>query len=260
MFLLALIALPMMEKVLDNIVALVKRHPAGIPLKKLAVFYNKTYHQNLTLSLMGFNSINSLVTSLDSDLVIVGQLVLHKDHCCESQTGDEASAKASQDTQMIHVTLQNVVAMIKEHPEGIPLKMVAIVYSQKYHQNLTLTSLGFKTISCLVESLTDIVMSGDLVFHRSHQPSTEPVEQKSTLKNSRPATPQHAEAHKSSSSVTTPQTDVILANLPLTHSGISFGATPLISTTPLLSSLFTASQPAETLTQQELYQRIIEVS
>lgn len=250
----------MMEKVLDNIVALVKQHPAGIPLKKLAVFYNQTYHQNLTLSSLGFFSINSLVTSLDSDLVIVGQRVLHKDHCCESQTEDKASAKASKDTQMIPNTLQNVVAMIKEHPEGIPLKMVAIVYSQKYRQNLSLTSLGFKTISCLVESLSDIVVRGDLVFHKSHQPSTEPVEQKSTLKNSRPATPQHAESHKSSPSVTIPQADGILASLPLTQSGISFGGTPLISTTPLLSTLFTASQPAETLTQQELYQRVLEVS
>lgn len=76
----------MMDSVKDNVVALVKEHPTGIPLKKLAKYYKKKYHQNLTLS-SGFDSVTSLIASLDSELVIVGQMVMHKDHPCNTQVG-----------------------------------------------------------------------------------------------------------------------------------------------------------------------------
>lgn len=74
-----------MESVLQNVVALVKEQPAGIPLKKLVQHYQQKYQQNLTLSTLGFHSVRSLVASLDSELVIVGQKVMHKDHVCNNQ-------------------------------------------------------------------------------------------------------------------------------------------------------------------------------
>uniref|UniRef100_H2MER9 Wu:fj29h11 n=1 Tax=Oryzias latipes TaxID=8090 RepID=H2MER9_ORYLA len=67
--------------------------------------------------------------------------------------------------------LTKVSALMTEHPEGVPLKTVTIKYSQKYHQNLRLSDLGFKTISCLVKFLEDdLVICEDRVFHKMHFP------------------------------------------------------------------------------------------
>ena len=258
---------------MENIVAMVKQHQAGIPLKKLAVFYNQTYHNNLTLSSLGFNSIASMVASLDSDLVVEGQLVFHRDHRCGSPAGVGAragtSGKATLDRANVEMVLENILAMMKEHPHGIPLKKVAVVYSQKYHHNLALASLGFKTISCLVESLKgDLVLRDEVVFHKIHQPQNQPVGGTSTedTMDSRPATPQRTESLKGDRSttptVTVPQVDGGLDYVPLTQEGISLLGSPLISTASLFSTgpLLTAPKPAEELTQQQLYQRVLEVS
>uniref|UniRef100_A0A3P8TIF1 Wu:fj29h11 n=1 Tax=Amphiprion percula TaxID=161767 RepID=A0A3P8TIF1_AMPPE len=61
-----------------NIVAMVKKHPDGIPLKKLALYYNKTYHKNLSLSVLHFDSMASLVASLHEDLVVEQEVVFHR--------------------------------------------------------------------------------------------------------------------------------------------------------------------------------------
>lgn len=76
----------MMDSIEDNIVALVKEHPTGIPLKKLGKYYQKKYQQKLTLS-SGFDSVTSLIASLDSELVIVGQNVMYKDSPCNKKVG-----------------------------------------------------------------------------------------------------------------------------------------------------------------------------
>ncbi|XP_044034429.1 protein NO VEIN isoform X2 [Siniperca chuatsi] len=254
-----------MEEVLENIVAMVRQHPAGIPLKKLAIFYSQTYHKNLTLSSIGFDSMASLVASLDGDLVVEGEIVFYKDHGCESRAGAAAGASAEvTEDKRIEKVLENIVAMMKEYPDGIPLKMVATVYSQKYCHNLTLASLGFKTISCLVSSLKrDLVVRGEVVFHKIHQPVA------GTSEDSRPATPQRTESlvgKSSTTSVTMPQVDISSRFEPPTQAGINLLGPPLISTDSLFSTyglpvnpLFTASKPAEKLTQQQLYQRVVEV-
>ncbi|XP_070783607.1 uncharacterized protein [Enoplosus armatus] len=212
-----------MEEVLENIVYMVRQHPAGIPLKKLSIFYGQTYHENLTLSSLGFGSMASLVGSLDRDMVVEGDLVFHKNHRRESRAGAAAGA--------IEKVLENVVAMMKEHPGGIPLKKVAIVYSQKYHHNLALASLGFKTMSCLLTSLKDdLVVRGEVVFHTIHQPV--PGKSAEATENSRPATPQRTESLVERSS--TPSVAI-----PQPH--------------------FTVPKPAEKLTQQQLYQQVLEV-
>lgn len=82
-----LAALPMMESVREKVVALVKEHPAGIPLKKLAHYYQKKYKQNLSLSSLGIDSVTSLITSLDSELVINGQMVIYNDTLRINQVG-----------------------------------------------------------------------------------------------------------------------------------------------------------------------------
>uniref|UniRef100_A0A3B4U8I9 Wu:fj29h11 n=1 Tax=Seriola dumerili TaxID=41447 RepID=A0A3B4U8I9_SERDU len=143
-----------MEKILEKIVAMVRQYPAGIPLKKLSVFYNQTYHKNLTLSDLGFNSMAKLVASLDRYLVVKGELVFHRDH---------VGAGAGK-------ILENIVVMVKQHQVGIPLKKLAVCYGQTYHENLTLSWLGFDSMISLVASLErDLVVEEELVFHRDHR-------------------------------------------------------------------------------------------
>ncbi|XP_029311722.1 uncharacterized protein LOC115024372 isoform X2 [Cottoperca gobio] len=269
-----------MEKVLEDVVAMVKEHLAGIQLKKLSVTYSQTYQKNLTLSSLGFDSIVSLVASLDRDLVVEGELVFHKCHRSRAvaeagaEAGAEASAKATEDKEdkeKIENVLENIVTMMTDFPDGVPLKMVAIVYSQRYHHNLALASFGFKTISSLVASLEgDLVVQGGVVFHKIYQPQNQPVVGKPAPEDSRPATPQRTETliEKSSAtpSVTVPQVDVSSHNVPPTQTGMNLLGPSLIPIASLFSShglpvnpLFTASEPAEKLTQEQLYQRVIEV-
>uniref|UniRef100_A0A8C8GLA8 HTH OST-type domain-containing protein n=1 Tax=Oncorhynchus tshawytscha TaxID=74940 RepID=A0A8C8GLA8_ONCTS len=65
---------------------------------------------------------------------------------------------------------RNILSLVEQHPEGIPLKKLTVAYSQKYHCNLTLSSLGFSSTSSLVASLEgELYVDKDLVFHRSHR-------------------------------------------------------------------------------------------
>lgn len=77
----------MMESVRDDVVALVKEHPAGIPLKKLVQYYQKKYQRNLTLSSLGVDSVTSLIASWDSELVINGQMVIYNNSLHNNQVG-----------------------------------------------------------------------------------------------------------------------------------------------------------------------------
>uniref|UniRef100_A0A3Q3H2C9 Wu:fj29h11 n=1 Tax=Labrus bergylta TaxID=56723 RepID=A0A3Q3H2C9_9LABR len=175
-------------KALEEVVSMVKHHPAGIPLKKLAVVYSQTYHKNLTLSSLGFDSISELVSCLHKHLILDGELVIHKDK-----------------TEQV---LENIVTMMIEQPAGVPLKKVAIVYSQMYRHNLSLSSLGFTSMSCLLEALSgDLVLIGEEVFHKIHQPQSQPVDLKTSKPSadSRPQTP-----HSSDPLVSSPCVSVLV--------------------------------------------------
>lgn len=76
----------MMDSVKNNIVALVKEHPTGIPLKNLDKLYKKKYKENLTF-FPGFDSVASLIASVGTELEIVGQKVMYNDSRCNQQVG-----------------------------------------------------------------------------------------------------------------------------------------------------------------------------
>uniref|UniRef100_UPI0037E884B3 uncharacterized protein n=1 Tax=Semicossyphus pulcher TaxID=241346 RepID=UPI0037E884B3 len=265
-----------MERVLEKLVKMVKQHPDGIPLKKVAVAYSQMYHKNLTLSELGFDSMTSLVSSLDRDLVVIEEVVFHKDQWrkrrAKARAGSSARAEsgasetATEDSERIEEVLQNIVTMMKEYPAGIPLKKVAIVYSQRHRHNLALASLGFKTISCLVDSLSgDLVVRGEVVFHQIHQPVSRPASVKSSG-DSRPETPQSSESLRASPRVSVSQVDVSSLRVPPTLAGLSFLGPSLISSSclpsaqsPPVNQLPTPTRPADTLTQQQLYQRVLQV-
>ncbi|MEQ2179488.1 hypothetical protein GOODEAATRI_025470, partial [Goodea atripinnis] len=268
-----------MENVLENVVALVKEHQDGIPLTKMSQFYNQTYHTNLAVRDLNFNSMLSMVSSLE-DLVVEGNVVFHKEHCRQSQDAagagfrppasqTKASTKPQTKKKEKAKILQNVVGLIKEHPEGILLKNVAIFYSQTYKKNLSLSSLGFTNMSCLVESLKgDLVVKGEMVFHKIYLSEGQPVAGTLTKikEDSRPTIPQPPQSLKESgNSNLTPQApasqwDNSVAPLqPL----MSFLGSSLIGSAPnhYIPGIppVAASQPAKLLTQEELYQRVMEV-
>ncbi|XP_054457346.1 uncharacterized protein wu:fj29h11 [Anoplopoma fimbria] len=150
--------------------------------------------------------------------------------------------------------LEDIVAMVKEKPAGILLKKLAVFYSQTYHKNLTLSSLGFDSMASLVASLDrDLVVEGDVVFHKIHQPHNQPVAGKpaKATKDNRPATPKRSETLIEDRSDTVPQIDASSHYVPPTASLFSTHCLP-VNTLPV-------SKPAKKLTEQQLYQRVVEL-
>ncbi|KAM9837751.1 uncharacterized protein ACBR49_018381 isoform 2-T3 [Aulostomus maculatus] len=246
-----------MEKTLKRIVAMMKQHPEGIPLRQLAVLYSQTYHKNLTLSALGFSSMVELTTYLASHLVVEGELVFHKDHksgesltgaagatgagaaAAGAQTGEKP--KATKECQWDEVK-KKIVAMVEEHPKGVRMSKVSTTYSQKYHHNLAIASLGFKTISSLVSALEgDLIVEGKRVFHRRHCPQNRGVFEMS-------AKPANDTKHSSPQGTESP----VDRKNPLP----SFSVPQVDSSSHTLPS---GSRPAESLEQEQLYQRIAEV-
>lgn len=256
-----------MEKDLEDLVEMVKQCPEGIPLKKLGLFFQQTYHRNLSSSSLGFNSISHLVASLDSHLVTKGSKAFHKMHACDGQ--DVNTAASSKQTKMQRKkkkVLENVVEMMKKHPEGILLNTLAIAYNQKYRENLCLSSLGFQTTSSLVESLNDdLYMEGKLVFHNMYKTQNQDQASNST-ESSRSSTQQTDESLSGNATASAPQESTIFRFGSLPEAAFSFLGPPLISANPLFStpglpsvSPKTTPRKAEILTQEQLYQRVGEV-
>lgn len=193
---------------------------------------------------------------------------------------------------------ENIVDLVKQHPEGIPIKRLAVFYSQTYHKNLEVSSLGFDSTANLVETLSllvdELVVEGELVFHRDHRTGSEagaaaagsgasakaPKAKKKKKKNqaetlskvqenSRPTTPQTPGSRTSSPApfVNVTPRDASPHVVPETQARINLVGSPLISTPSLFASPYVAVNPifavpqiAEKLTQEQLYQRVLEVS
>lgn len=64
---------------------------------------------------------------------------------------------------------QEVIELVRQHPEGIPVKKLAVSYNQKYKRNLTLSTLGFTSMPKFLGSMAELVVEDEVVFHRSHR-------------------------------------------------------------------------------------------
>ncbi|XP_054913525.1 uncharacterized protein wu:fj29h11 [Poeciliopsis prolifica] len=259
-----------MEDVLKNVVALAYRHKNGIPLNRLSSLYNQKYHTNLAVRDLNFTSILSMVSTLE-DLVVEGDVVFHKEHRHQNQDAGEAQAKRKTTTEI----LQNVVDLIKEHRVGICLKNLTKVYKQVHHHELIISSMGFKTVSDLVESLKeDLVVKGKTVFHKIHLPESQPIAGATTrLKaDSRPSTPQTPDSLKERSS-SNPATlgpalqwDYVSPSASASQPAMNFLGPSFLASSSSSSTHYVpgnlpvaASQPVRQLTQDQLYQRVLEV-
>ncbi|XP_061912312.1 uncharacterized protein wu:fj29h11 [Entelurus aequoreus] len=232
-----------MEKILEDIVSMVKLYPEGMPVKKLCLYYSQTYHQNLTLSHLGFKSSEALIHSLDKDLFTKGKLVFHNDHKSnegevEAGAGAEAgagvwrSSGAKTETRRAKETKMNIMSMMKELPEGILMNKLATAYKQRYEKQIKIKNLGFPSVFSLVATLNDLVVKGEMVFHKIHQPQ----DLHAATLDSRPAVDGHIHP------IPTPLTKQ--SALSESHS---------------VDPHCSGSKPTAELDQQHLYQRIVEV-
>lgn len=67
-------------------------------------------------------------------------------------------------------TSQEVVELVQEHPEGIPLKLLCRLYNQRYKRNLAVLDLGFASLSSFVDSLAkDLLVENAIIFHKMYR-------------------------------------------------------------------------------------------
>lgn len=85
-----------MGKVSKKVIRLVEGHPEGVPLSKLAVFYNQKYHHNLIVSDAGFSSIADFIASLTEHLLVKNGTVFQRKHIPQTQaTGEKVEVAQS---------------------------------------------------------------------------------------------------------------------------------------------------------------------
>ncbi|XP_077481497.1 uncharacterized protein LOC144092518 isoform X3 [Stigmatopora argus] len=175
-----------MANVFEDIVAMVKQHPSGIPMKKLVMYYNETYSRDLEIAQLGFESNAALLASLDKDLVVVGKIVFHKDYDDRIASAQDAARelerkKEKRKEKKRKKKIENIVTMLKEFPQGIPMKNLPTVYKEVHNCELKWNKLGFCSIPAMVATLNnDLVVIGQLVIHKIHQPQDADVAKIST--------------------------------------------------------------------------------
>ncbi|XP_060795619.1 uncharacterized protein wu:fj29h11 isoform X3 [Neoarius graeffei] len=164
-----------MDKFSKKVIQLVKDHPEGIPVLKLAVFYNQKYHHNLVVSDAGFSNIADFIASLSEHLVVKNRTIFHRKHISQTQDTGEDEQEAHSHPEDKDRTSQEVVELVQEYPEGIPLKQLAIFYSSHYKQNLVVSNLGFSSIASFVDSLSkDLLVENERIFHKMHRATPAP--------------------------------------------------------------------------------------
>ncbi|XP_060717612.1 uncharacterized protein wu:fj29h11 [Tachysurus vachellii] len=159
-----------MGKLNKKVIRLVEGHPDGIPLFKLAVFYNQKYHNNLTVSDVGFSSMADFIDSLTEHLVVMNGTVFHRKHIPQTQDTTQKVEVAQICPEDNNKTSQEVVELVQEHPEGIPLKFLCRLYNQRYKRNLAVSNLGFASPSSFVDSLSkDLLVENGIIFHKMYR-------------------------------------------------------------------------------------------
>ncbi|KAM6951488.1 uncharacterized protein FYW47_015000 [Aplochiton taeniatus] len=247
---------------------MLSRGSDGVEVPKLCAQYKHTYGRQLTLAEYGLGGLQELLAVL-GDSVCVERLDKKNVVCLVSLRGlkDQENARQAGPTgekkkavlSEMEKTCRDIVSMMKKHPEGILLKKLAVAYSQEYHCNLTLASLGFDSMASLVASLeTELYVEGELVFHNN--PTAETPAQQATEKHQK-VTPRRP---RSRSGKDPPQTPVGPGSHygPPSTAGISFGASPAPEVPPFASPLLSISKTSkqtEELTQEQLLARIKEV-
>ncbi|XP_051530357.1 uncharacterized protein LOC127427065 isoform X2 [Myxocyprinus asiaticus] len=147
------------KAIFKKVIKIVKKHPKGVPLNKLADIFAQRYKQDLFPTELGFPSMKAFVASLSKDLRIEDGVIFHRTHNALL-------------TAPVHISgvFKDVVELVQEHPTGIPLKELSMFFSQKYRRNLTVSDHGFLSIASFVDSLKDVLLvKHEKVFHKKYR-------------------------------------------------------------------------------------------
>uniref|UniRef100_A0A8C5H5H6 Uncharacterized LOC114481634 n=1 Tax=Gouania willdenowi TaxID=441366 RepID=A0A8C5H5H6_GOUWI len=163
-----------MDKVLENVVSMVREHPTGILLKKVLNHYNRAYNTPLDLSALGLDSVDGLVACLQRDLVLKGGRVYHRVHLTDNAPPahpESTAGETKSKTKARRKAKKDVSLVVKKHPDGIPMKNLLGVYYQTYKKTLDLSSLGYNHITPLVKSVKKkLIIHEGVVYHKHHFP------------------------------------------------------------------------------------------
>ncbi|XP_056326181.1 uncharacterized protein wu:fj29h11 isoform X1 [Danio aesculapii] len=161
------------DKKCREIVELVKSYPQGIPLCKIASFYHTAYGKILRKKELGFSSIADFIHSLTQELYVENEQIYYK-----SADPEAAAPKAP-----LHIdgVFKDVIELVEDHPEGVPIRKLSNFFSQRYRKNLTVLDVGFESIADFTDFLSDeLLVEKEKIFHKKHRnasanPTTHPV-------------------------------------------------------------------------------------
>ncbi|KPP78089.1 hypothetical protein Z043_102444 [Scleropages formosus] len=157
---------PLLLLLRGELLAMLRTYPEGLELGKLRKKYKALYGHSLNLPKYGLKGLQELLEAL-GDLVYV-------EHVDNKNMVKVTNQGNWQHTGMEKVRSE-VIDLLKECPDGIPLKALAAAYNKKYKRNLSVSDLGFRSMASFVLSLQDeLHVQKEVVFHKSCK--THPVQ------------------------------------------------------------------------------------
>ncbi|XP_067286203.1 uncharacterized protein wu:fj29h11 isoform X3 [Pseudorasbora parva] len=159
------------EKRCKDVVELVKRHPDGIPLSKIAVFFRRAYERPLRKKELGFSSIPAFIDSLSQELHVKNGQIFYRRDMPEASTPTDAVELVKEHPKAIPKTEihKKVIKTVKRQSEGIPLDKLADIFAHKHKQALLPAELGFPSMEAFVASLSKVLIVKDgVIFHKKH--------------------------------------------------------------------------------------------
>ncbi|XP_072312808.1 uncharacterized protein [Eucyclogobius newberryi] len=235
----------------EDLVQMVRQYPGGLPVKTLSQSFQQTYRRNLCVADLGYDSIASLVDSLDEELVVEAGKVFHRESTGKSlvKPPNTASATSKEKKMDMREVIDNIQTMMKEHPKGCRLKTLSSVYTHKYKKDMPLTQLGFTTLEELVDSLSEhLFVKGKRVIHVMYK-----MQQESS-NSPEPSMTATAQPSASSTPAGLPKSMFSFLGPPMYTTGPVFGTPSLPTAVPS-----TTPRQAEKLTQDQLLKRVMEV-
>ncbi|XP_077085850.1 uncharacterized protein LOC143737933 [Siphateles boraxobius] len=159
------------EKRCRDVVELVKSYQEGIPLSKLAVFYNRAYGRPMRKKELGFSSIADFVDSLSQELYVENGQIYYRSAMAEASTPTDVMELVKDPPKAVPTKdiFKKVIKTVKKHPQGIPLDKLAKIFAQRYKLVLLPAELGFPSMETLVASLSkDLTLKDGVIFHKKN--------------------------------------------------------------------------------------------
>ncbi|XP_048088539.1 uncharacterized protein wu:fj29h11 isoform X4 [Alosa alosa] len=156
---------PSLQKLKENVLDMLCEIPEGVNIAKFLSTYKRHYGRQLVLSNYGLAGFQDLITAL-GDQVCVERIEDRNVIRIAGVDHQQQNPFFDQDMESVR---QDIIELVRGCPKGIPAKKLAVSYSQKYKRNLTLSTLGFSSLAKLLDSIAELVVQDDVVFHRSHR-------------------------------------------------------------------------------------------